>query len=159
MFRSETFVNGLKQMVGCSFNQVNSRLPPVCGFSSFPNTRQYISFHSFEPTNTHSILTMTNTNDSRQNQVSYHSDSKALEQSQLEKPVVDTHQSRRRGSCPLPLPEYHITRTESEIQLCEDMAIAEMRDRLMFTRLVNGIRQRQTLQRERPLSRLARSAL
>lgn len=54
--------------------------------------------------------------------------------------------ARRRSSCPLPLPEYHITRTESEIQLCEDMAIAEMRDRLMFTRLVNGIRQRQDQQ-------------
>lgn len=89
---------------------------------------------------------MTNSIDSRQNQVLSHSDSKALEESQFEKPVVDTHQSRCRGSCPLPLPEYHITRTESEIQLCENMAIAEMRDRLMFTRLVNGIRQRQDQQ-------------
>jgi len=43
----------------------------------------------------------------------------------------------------IPLPAYHIRRTESEVQLHEDMAIAEYRDRCMFNRLVNGIRQRQ----------------
>jgi len=89
---------------------------------------------------------MTHTFDSCQNQVSSQCDSKAIEDSQSESPFVDTSPCRRRGSCPLPLPEYHITRTDSEIQLCEDMAIAEMRDRLMFTRLVNGIRQRQDQQ-------------
>lgn len=43
----------------------------------------------------------------------------------------------------IPLPAYHIRRTESEVQLYEDMAIAEYRDRCMFNRLVNGIRRRQ----------------
>lgn len=43
----------------------------------------------------------------------------------------------------IPLPAYHIRRTESEVQLHEDMAVAEYRDRCMFNRLVNGIRRRQ----------------
>lgn len=43
----------------------------------------------------------------------------------------------------IPLPAYHIRRTESEVQLHEDMAVAEYRDRCMFNRLVTGIRRRQ----------------
>mmetsp|Transcript_3148 Transcript_3148/g.4191 ORF Transcript_3148/g.4191 Transcript_3148/m.4191 type:complete len:235 (+) Transcript_3148:101-805(+) len=48
-------------------------------------------------------------------------------------------------SLAIPLPESHIHRTESEQQLCEDMAMAEYRDRCMFNRLVSGIRRRQQL--------------
>jgi len=43
----------------------------------------------------------------------------------------------------IPLPSYHIQRTESEVQLREDMAVAEYRDRIMFNRLITGIRKRQ----------------
>ena len=43
----------------------------------------------------------------------------------------------------IPLPPYHIRRTESEVQLYEDMAVAEYRDRCMFNRLVTGIQRRQ----------------
>lgn len=46
------------------------------------------------------------------------------------------------------MPSYHIQRTESELQLFEDMAVAEYRDRCMFNRLVNGIRQRQQVHYE-----------
>lgn len=45
----------------------------------------------------------------------------------------------------IPLPDSHIHRTESELQLSEDMAIAEYRDQCMFDRLVNGIRRKQQL--------------
>jgi len=37
----------------------------------------------------------------------------------------------------------HMQRTQSEVQLCEDMETAEQRDLNMFYRLVNGIRERQ----------------
>jgi hypothetical protein len=43
-------------------------------------------------------------------------------------------------SCPIPFPHYHIKRTESETQLCEQMAVAEMRDRVMFCRLAKGMK-------------------
>lgn len=46
-------------------------------------------------------------------------------------------------SLAIPLPASHIQRTESELQLSEDMAAAEYRDYCMFNRLVSGIRQRQ----------------
>ena len=42
----------------------------------------------------------------------------------------------------IPMPDYHIMRTESELQLNEDMAMAEYRDKCMFNRLVTGIQQR-----------------
>ena len=44
----------------------------------------------------------------------------------------------------IPLPSSHIQRTQSEVQLCQEMANAERRDLNMFYRLVNGIRDRQT---------------
>jgi hypothetical protein len=47
----------------------------------------------------------------------------------------------------IPLPSSHIHRTQSELQLCEEMANAERRDLTMFYRLINGIRDRQTLAR------------
>jgi len=43
----------------------------------------------------------------------------------------------------IPLPSSHVHRTQSELQLCEDMESAERRDLSMFYRLVNGIRERQ----------------
>jgi len=49
----------------------------------------------------------------------------------------------RRKSVNIPLPESHVHRTRSEVQLCEDMESAEQRDLNMFHRLVNGIRDRQ----------------
>jgi hypothetical protein len=45
----------------------------------------------------------------------------------------------------IPLPKSHIHRTESELDLSENMALAEFRDRCMFNRLVSGIQKQQTL--------------
>ena len=62
--------------------------------------------------------------------------------------------NRRSKNIPLPLSHKH--RTESEMQLCEDMETAEQRDLNMFYRLVNGIRDRQmTLVRENESSTAA----
>lgn len=56
----------------------------------------------------------------------------------------------------IPLPLSHKHRTESEMQLSEDMQTAEQRDLNMFYRLVNGIRDRQmTLARENESSTAA----
>jgi hypothetical protein len=46
----------------------------------------------------------------------------------------------------IPLPASHVSRTQSEIQLCLDQAAAEQRDAVMFYRLVRGIRERQRKQ-------------
>lgn len=54
---------------------------------------------------------------------------------------MPTVESPRSNNIPLPL--WHTHRTQSEIQLCEDMETAEQRDFNMFYRLVNGIRERQ----------------
>lgn len=43
-------------------------------------------------------------------------------------------------SCPIPFPHYHMKRTESETQLCEQMAVAEMRDHVMFCRIAKGMK-------------------
>lgn len=51
--------------------------------------------------------------------------------------------SSSRRSESIPLPSSHVHRTHSEVQLCEDMESAELRDLNMFYRLVNGIRDRQ----------------
>jgi len=48
----------------------------------------------------------------------------------------------RAQSLAIPLPASHIPRTESELQLTEDQAIAEGRDRMMFHRLICGIKTR-----------------
>ena len=48
----------------------------------------------------------------------------------------------RAQSLAIPLPASYIQRTESELQLSEDQAIAEGRDRIMFHRLISGIRTR-----------------
>lgn len=58
---------------------------------------------------------------------------------------VNVHLDRRSQSLAIPLPESHIRRTKSEVQLNENMAVAEYRDRCMFNRLVCGIRERQQL--------------
>jgi hypothetical protein len=56
---------------------------------------------------------------------------------------IDDNRIDRRKSQNIPLPESHVHRTRSEVQLCEDMESAEQRDLNMFYRLVNGIRDRQ----------------
>ena len=43
----------------------------------------------------------------------------------------------------IPLPSSHVHRTQSELQLSEDMEAAERRDISMFYRLITGIRHRQ----------------
>ena len=55
--------------------------------------------------------------------------------------AVDNHPSR-----PIPLPRTHIPRTISELQLREDMAVAEWREMCMFHRLVEGMKERQQAQ-------------
>mmetsp|Transcript_5765 Transcript_5765/g.16234 ORF Transcript_5765/g.16234 Transcript_5765/m.16234 type:complete len:235 (+) Transcript_5765:1-705(+) len=55
--------------------------------------------------------------------------------------AVDNHPSR-----PIPLPRTHIPRTTSELQLREDMAVAEWREMCMFHRLVEGMKERQQAQ-------------
>jgi len=49
----------------------------------------------------------------------------------------------RTTSNAISLPPSHISRTHSELQLCEDIAAAEWRDFCMFHRLVSGIREKQ----------------
>lgn len=51
-------------------------------------------------------------------------------------------------SRPIPLPRTHITRTASELQLREDMAVAEWREMCMFRRLVDGMKERQQAQHQ-----------
>lgn len=57
----------------------------------------------------------------------------------------DIQIDRHRRSLAIPLPDTHIQRTESELELHENMAMAEYRDICMFNRLISGIRQRQEL--------------
>ena len=57
--------------------------------------------------------------------------------------AVDSHPSR-----PIPLPCTHIPRTTSELQLREDMAVAEWREMCMFRRLVDGMKERQQAQHQ-----------
>ncbi len=45
----------------------------------------------------------------------------------------------------IPLPKSHIHRTESELDLTENIAVAEFRDQCMFNRLVSGIQKQQKL--------------
>lgn len=49
----------------------------------------------------------------------------------------------QRRSQTIPMPRSHVPRTDSEVQLREDMAAAEWRDLCMFYRVVHGIRERQ----------------
>ena len=51
-------------------------------------------------------------------------------------------------SKPIPLPSTHISRTTSELQLQEDMAVAEWREVCMFRRLVDGMKERQRAQEQ-----------
>mmetsp|Transcript_26673 Transcript_26673/g.62655 ORF Transcript_26673/g.62655 Transcript_26673/m.62655 type:complete len:233 (-) Transcript_26673:346-1044(-) len=57
--------------------------------------------------------------------------------------AIETTIENTKKSKNIPLPLSHTHRTQSEIQLCEDMETAEQRDWNMFYRLVNGIRERQ----------------
>mmetsp|Transcript_20501 Transcript_20501/g.44399 ORF Transcript_20501/g.44399 Transcript_20501/m.44399 type:complete len:233 (+) Transcript_20501:167-865(+) len=64
----------------------------------------------------------------------------------LPPPPAPSSESASAGSyrsASIPLPESHIERTHSELQLCLDEAAAEQREILMFYRVVNGIRDRQ----------------
>ena len=54
----------------------------------------------------------------------------------------ERQQEVRAQSLAIPMPASHIQRTESELQLSEDQAIAEGRDRMMFNRLISGIQKR-----------------
>merc|ERR1719491_1981131 len=45
------------------------------------------------------------------------------------------------------LPSSHISRTQSELQLCKDIAAAEWHENCMFDRLVNGMREKQQARR------------
>lgn len=72
----------------------------------------------------------------------------------VENNVSPIESNRRSNNIPLPLSHKH--RTQSEVQLSEDMETAEQRDLNMFYRLVNGIRERQmTLVRENESSTAA----
>merc|ERR1711862_145414 len=51
------------------------------------------------------------------------------------------------------LPSSHILQTQSELQLCENIAAAEWHDNCMFNRLVNGIREKQARRLQRRNSR------
>jgi len=53
-------------------------------------------------------------------------------------------------SLAIPMPASHVHRTNSEIQLHDDTAAAEYRDRCMFNRLVKGIRHRQQQSNKSP---------
>eukprot|EP00540_Astrosyne_radiata_P015142 CAMPEP_0116825980 /NCGR_PEP_ID=MMETSP0418-20121206/2276_1 /TAXON_ID=1158023 /ORGANISM="Astrosyne radiata, Strain 13vi08-1A" /LENGTH=185 /DNA_ID=CAMNT_0004454567 /DNA_START=190 /DNA_END=748 /DNA_ORIENTATION=+ len=59
-----------------------------------------------------------------------------------------TAEEQRSRTQTIPLPSYHIPKTQSEKQLCEDMAAAEWRDLCMFYRVVHGIRERQASNRQ-----------
>jgi hypothetical protein len=48
-------------------------------------------------------------------------------------------------SLAIPLPPTHIHRTDSELELDENMAMAEYRDIRMFNRIVSGMQQRQQM--------------
>merc|ERR1719491_1578412 len=54
--------------------------------------------------------------------------------------VVETRSNK---SLAIPLPASHIQRTESEVQLHNETAVAEYRDQCMSNRLIMGIRNRQ----------------
>lgn len=53
---------------------------------------------------------------------------------------TDSEMKRSRAQ---PLPKSHVARTQSELQLSEDMAAAEWQDLCMFYRVVGGIRAQQ----------------
>ena len=47
------------------------------------------------------------------------------------------------------MPSSHISRTQSELQLCKDIATAEYHDNMMFDRLVRGIKDKQARRLQR----------
>jgi hypothetical protein len=56
---------------------------------------------------------------------------------------ANVHSVQHRSNT-IPMPDSHVPRTHSEVQLHEDTAAAEWRDLCMFYRVVNGIRERQS---------------
>lgn len=69
-----------------------------------------------------------------------------------EDPLIFKLQQRQKHNktppVPIPLPQNHIARTSSELELSEEMEIAEWRERVMFRRLVDGMRKRREAMRE-----------
>jgi len=79
---------------------------------------------------------------------------KAIDQSIKQKYLLSTKkQSTKKETSPITqamsLPSSHVSRTQSEMQLCEDIAAAEWRDNCMFNRLVNGMKDNQAKRFER----------
>lgn len=56
--------------------------------------------------------------------------------------TTDTATQLCEPSATIPLPQSHIHRTRSELQLTEDLVLAEARDMIMFDRLIRGIRKK-----------------
>lgn len=71
----------------------------------------------------------------------YNQDSTPAKECQRRDSDVNRHRSKT-----IPLPSSHIARTQSELQLSEDMAAAEWKDLCMFYRVVGGIREQQQQQ-------------
>ena len=57
--------------------------------------------------------------------------------------------ARQITSKAMALPSSHISRTQSELQLCKDIAIAEWHDDMMFDRLVKGIKKQAIISKRR----------
>ena len=47
----------------------------------------------------------------------------------------------------MPLPSLHVSRTNSELKLCKDIAASEWHENCMFDRLANGMREKQQARR------------
>ncbi len=56
--------------------------------------------------------------------------------------TTDTTSQLCEPSATIPVPQSHIHRTRSELQLTEDLLVAEARDMIMFDRLIRGIRKK-----------------
>jgi len=59
----------------------------------------------------------------------------------------NTMATTRSSTKAISLPSSHISRTQSELQLCKDIAAAEWHDNCMFDRLVKGMREKQQARR------------
>jgi len=70
-------------------------------------------------------------------------------QNELNQIISNTanNQSTISSTKAMSLPLSHISRTQSELQLCKDIAAAELHENCMFDRLVNGIREKQQARR------------
>jgi len=62
---------------------------------------------------------------------------------------LSTREKNSSSTQAMSLPSSHVLRTQSEMQLSEDIAAAEWRDNCMFNRLVNGIKENQAKRLQR----------